>query len=608
MPTYSYTPSSGRKHSRSRRNSIISISESGTILTVKRELGQGGFGDVRLFVDETGEIQLAVKRFNNAENMSHDALGSPHYEAEITRLVKGNTTKLIELPDGDTRMIMPFVRGETLYTLLSKDRQPPSPLLFNILIDAIKAAIEAYNIKGILHIDLNLNNILVELKQNGAYIIEIIDWGLAVKKGQPVALERLKIMANFLFNMYYKYFIPNDAKYFLANLTNVVNGVNSINTFLEFYKTFVYYLEKILYGMATPRPQGMQTLHELLKSQQNVTPLSLTILINAINTAIDIYKTKKILHIDISLNRIFVELNPNESSTIEIANWELAIQQESHNPILLQEHAKNLLAKNYHFFLPKNDHYASFRLDRSAGQINSIESYKEFYEKCIHYLKEIHQKMVNNELMCFYNMFPSTPTPIPIPIPIPYSSTYPDFAPTTRQQLPSIQGSSSYGYSYDLASVNTINNIPCSKILNLTKYLKKSQSILNSIRNEKEEIFNEIINLLYQKGIYTVFQYDTAYILLRAVIGNALVIRGSLQRDTETETGKAAVDYLNTRTEPELSNFILSHTQRNESVDQNSSINSITYNKLRMFANSIQNIGEEQACQRLRNMLEMSDK
>lgn len=166
------------------RNETVSLFEP------VKELGRGGNGIVRLFKTGNGEEKIAVKSLKNDKiNCSKDEeFNSTKYlnrEAEFNRLAypddKLYKTFAISYSKGKkeiytNRYIMPYVEGKTAYEIITTINCPI--LLAKITLEIVK---ELYRIHclGIVHGDLNYNNIMIDLDKTMTPIIRLLDFGFS---------------------------------------------------------------------------------------------------------------------------------------------------------------------------------------------------------------------------------------------------------------------------------------------------------------------------------------------------------------------------------------------------------------------------------------------
>ena len=153
--------------------------EPGTLLNkryrIQRQLGQGGMGAVYLALDETLELQVAVK-----ENLNLNPESERQFRREATLLAKMRHPNLPRVSDhfileGRQYLIMDFIAGEDLSQRMV--HQPPSLAEVAAWAEAICDALEYLHKQSppIIHRDIKPANL--KLQSDGT--IMLVDFGIA---------------------------------------------------------------------------------------------------------------------------------------------------------------------------------------------------------------------------------------------------------------------------------------------------------------------------------------------------------------------------------------------------------------------------------------------
>ena len=151
-----------------------------------RVIGRGAFGKVNLGLNIlTGRI-VAIKSFNKKNISNEKAKKKILYETNLMRgLYHPSVTKILETFETDQYMliIMEYISGGNLQNFVKKRRklcEKTAKILFRQLIQGIKYI----HSKGIVHRDIKLENILLDLNN----IVKICDFGVGkiTQKGQKL--------------------------------------------------------------------------------------------------------------------------------------------------------------------------------------------------------------------------------------------------------------------------------------------------------------------------------------------------------------------------------------------------------------------------------------
>ena len=139
-------------------------------------LGRGGMGTVYRAVDETLHREVAIKVLNAELN---DPDISRRFRAEavaIARLNHPGIALIYELVqhEGQWLMVIEYVRGETLESLVARSGPLPTPQAAELAIQVLAALAHAHSM-GVVHRDLKPPNIMIT--ETGA--TKIMDFGIA---------------------------------------------------------------------------------------------------------------------------------------------------------------------------------------------------------------------------------------------------------------------------------------------------------------------------------------------------------------------------------------------------------------------------------------------
>ena len=152
-----------------------------------RMIGRGAFGKVNIGLNIlTGRI-VAIKSFNKQNISNEKAKKKILYETNLMRgLYHPSVTKILETFETDKYMliIMEYISGGNLQNFVKKRRklcEKTAKILYRQLIQGIKYI----HSKGIVHRDIKLENILLDLNN----IVKICDFGVGklTQKGQKLS-------------------------------------------------------------------------------------------------------------------------------------------------------------------------------------------------------------------------------------------------------------------------------------------------------------------------------------------------------------------------------------------------------------------------------------
>lgn len=146
---------------------------------IEKLIGKGGFGSVYRGFDVNLKRQVGVKvlsRVGDNENFKRRFLKESEWMA---RLNHPNIVTLFDFGEhsGQPYMVMQLVEGLSLWDLVSKATLSPKEV-YPIAMQVCQAMVYAHS-KGIVHRDLTLKNIMVELGEDEEARVKILDFGLA---------------------------------------------------------------------------------------------------------------------------------------------------------------------------------------------------------------------------------------------------------------------------------------------------------------------------------------------------------------------------------------------------------------------------------------------
>src|SRR5262245_48550017 len=149
---------------------------------VERVLGEGGMGVVvaarHLQLDQT----VALKFLLPQAIANPEALGRFLREARnAVRLKSEHVARIIDvgtLDDGAPYIVMEFLEGSDLASVLAQQRALAIPVAADFLLQACDAIAEAHSL-GIIHRDLKPQNLFVTRRHDGASLIKVLDFGIS---------------------------------------------------------------------------------------------------------------------------------------------------------------------------------------------------------------------------------------------------------------------------------------------------------------------------------------------------------------------------------------------------------------------------------------------
>jgi len=178
------------------RDSELPIGEviPGTRYRVKEKLGEGGMGAVYLAEHVDIERRVALKLVHAELLRNPMVLGQFRQEARAASRI-GNpyicdVTDWGELPDGRVFFVMEYLDGSSLGRILEQIRKLPPARCIPILRQVTKALGSAHE-KGIVHLDVKPDNVLLVGKEGRADAVKVVDFGVAGILGQQGGSSRV---------------------------------------------------------------------------------------------------------------------------------------------------------------------------------------------------------------------------------------------------------------------------------------------------------------------------------------------------------------------------------------------------------------------------------
>src|SRR5205085_5200203 len=149
---------------------------------VQELLGQGGSGTIYRAEYVTLRRRVAIKVLH--AELSSDDLAVERFRREATTVADIDNEHIVEIhdfgrtPDGRLYLAMELLEGETLDTILVRDKQLSVERTADILIQVGEALMEAHAI-GYVHRDLRPRNIYLAVRRGKANFVKLLDFGLA---------------------------------------------------------------------------------------------------------------------------------------------------------------------------------------------------------------------------------------------------------------------------------------------------------------------------------------------------------------------------------------------------------------------------------------------
>ncbi len=156
---------------------------------IVRQLGQGAMGEVYLGLDPGIGREVAIKTIRPAligVDLGGDVRDRFAHEAKAAGLLQHpNVVTVFEFgTDGDLLyLVMEYVPGEDLASLMQRDELTPSDLL-EILAQVCEGLAQAHK-HGIIHRDIKPTNVMVQREEDGLHA-KVMDFGVAKLSGGDI--------------------------------------------------------------------------------------------------------------------------------------------------------------------------------------------------------------------------------------------------------------------------------------------------------------------------------------------------------------------------------------------------------------------------------------
>jgi len=150
--------------------------------SVRRELGSGAFGSVKLGTHKKSGVLCAIKIINKKSLQVanvYQELNKNEFQV-LEETVHPHITRVFELME-DSRcyyIIMELITGGNLFDMIKQDRQFTEMKAANV-IKQLMFALNYMHGLNIMHRDLKPENIMCEKTEDGEVTIKLTDFGFA---------------------------------------------------------------------------------------------------------------------------------------------------------------------------------------------------------------------------------------------------------------------------------------------------------------------------------------------------------------------------------------------------------------------------------------------
>src|SRR5262245_1045448 len=182
VETALFCPNCGRPRAREAIADPLLGKILGERFQVQELLGQGGSGAIYRAEHITLRRKVAIKVLHN--ELSRDDLAVERFRREATTVAEIDNEHIVEIhdfgraPDGRLYLAMELLEGETLDTVLTRERTLSVERTADILIQVGEALMEAHAI-GYVHRDLRPRNVYLAVRRGKANFVKLLDFGLA---------------------------------------------------------------------------------------------------------------------------------------------------------------------------------------------------------------------------------------------------------------------------------------------------------------------------------------------------------------------------------------------------------------------------------------------
>ncbi|MBA3460012.1 MAG: protein kinase [Deltaproteobacteria bacterium] len=187
-----FCPNCGRPKVRQTSGDALVGKLLGERFQVQALLGQGASGTIYRAEHVTLRRRVAIKVLH--AELSRDDLAVERFRREATTVADIDNEHIVEIhdfgrtPDGRLYLAMELLEGETLDTVLAREKQLSVERTADILIQVGEALMEAHAI-GYVHRDLRPRNVYLTTRRAKTNFIKLLDFGLAklVESDTPVS-------------------------------------------------------------------------------------------------------------------------------------------------------------------------------------------------------------------------------------------------------------------------------------------------------------------------------------------------------------------------------------------------------------------------------------
>jgi serine/threonine protein kinase len=159
---------------------------------IVRRIAEGGTSTVWLGVNERIGKDVAVKVLR-PDAIARDADILERFEREarhVSRIRSAHVADVYdcgELPTGERFMVMEYVDGESLASILERERVVPTETLRAIALQILDALAAAHRV-GVIHRDLKPENVIVS-SRGDELVVKVVDFGISMLKGDDRELR-----------------------------------------------------------------------------------------------------------------------------------------------------------------------------------------------------------------------------------------------------------------------------------------------------------------------------------------------------------------------------------------------------------------------------------
>ena len=187
-----FCPNCGRPKVRHQSGDALVGKLLGERFQVQALLGQGASGTIYRAEHVTLRRRVAIKVLH--AELSRDDLAVERFRREATTVADIDNEHIVEIhdfgrtPDGRLYLAMELLEGETLDTVLAREKQLSVERTADILIQVGEALMEAHAI-GYVHRDLRPRNVYLTARRAKTNFVKLLDFGLAklVESDQPLS-------------------------------------------------------------------------------------------------------------------------------------------------------------------------------------------------------------------------------------------------------------------------------------------------------------------------------------------------------------------------------------------------------------------------------------